>query len=113
MTVEQDPDSKYAFTNDTLGRVTQVDTLGTPGMPRMILTVGYGGYNNRTTLHDNFTTTITYGFDLDERLTSVSMVVNGAQGPQVTMAYDAASRETGITRKVSSTGSIIFQRIRV
>ncbi len=44
LTLEQDPDSKYAITYDTLGRVTNVDTLGTPGLPRVILTIAYDGY---------------------------------------------------------------------
>jgi YD repeat-containing protein len=84
-----------------------VDNNGTPGAPRLLLTMNYDALGDRTGLTDNYGGAISYGYDAAANRTWESMKVSGVQGPQVTLAYDAEQRLTSIVRRVSGTGSSI------
>jgi RHS repeat-associated protein len=107
LTSATDPNSTYAYSYDSDRRLKSTDNQGTPGVPRIVLTYSYDQFNNRTTLTDSLGGNISYTYDADNRLASADLMVNSTQGPQITLAYDAASRTTSVTRKVSSTGSSI------
>jgi YD repeat-containing protein len=89
------------------GHVTTIDNQGTPGMPHVLLTLSYDAFGNRTNLQDNLSGNVASDYDADNRLTSGNMTVGSTQGPQATLAYDAASRPTGVTRKVTTSGASI------
>jgi RHS repeat-associated protein len=107
VTSATDPNSTYAYTYDGAGRIASVDNNGTPNAPRVVLTYSYDHFGNRTSLTDNLNGSIAYSYDTDNRLTSASMTLSSTQGPQITLAYDPASRLTGVTRFVTSSGASI------
>lgn len=53
LTRAEDPSSVYIYGYDDASQVTSVDTNGTPGMPRVLLTYTYDGLHNRIGLKDN------------------------------------------------------------
>jgi RHS repeat-associated protein len=99
-----DPFSSYSYSYDAADRLLAVDNLGTPGVPRTVLTFSYDGFSNRTGLSDDRGGSISSSFDAAHRLTGLSLVVSGEQGPQVTLGYDGLARLTGMTRQVSASG---------
>ncbi len=103
----QDPYSDYALGYDLADKLTSVDNQGTPNLPDVVLNYGYDNFSMPANLTDNLGGTLSYTFDAADRLTYESLAVNGTQGPQVTLGYDAANRLTGIQRKQSSTGPSI------
>jgi RHS repeat-associated protein len=104
LTLEQDTFSKYALTYDNANRLTNIDNNGTPNAPHQIVTLAYDNFNNVTSVTATSIFAESFIFDIDNRLTSASM----AKPPRlpfnasVTMAYDSASRLTGVTRSYSS-----------
>jgi RHS repeat-associated protein len=102
-----DPNSTLAYTYDNDGRVKTVDTNGTAGLPRVLLTYTYDAAGNKTNITDNLGGAYTLGYDAVHNLTSDSMTVSGSQGPQVTLAYDAANRMTGVTRYDTGSNNIV------
>ena len=79
---EQDPYSTYSMSYDADGQLAVVDNNGTPGAPRLILTLTYDGLGNRTGLTDNYGGSISYLYDNDSNRTWESMTVSGTQGHQ-------------------------------
>jgi RHS repeat-associated protein len=102
LTNETDPYSTYALSYDGDHHLTVVDNNGTPGVPHLVLTYSYDAWNMRVNTTDNFGGSITYTYDDANRLTQASMVVSGSQGPIAVLAYDAASRLTSVTRKITN-----------
>src|SRR5262249_23435723 len=114
LTDAQDPDSHYAYAYDGVNRVTQVtNNLGPSGsgVSGFILTQGYNGFNDRTSLSDSQYGVISYTYDAAHRLTNASLSVAGTQGPQVTLGYDPLNRLTSILRQVSSSGPSVSSTI--
>ncbi len=74
-----DPDSTYAFTYTAAGELATVNNSGTPGVPQITLTMGYNFYHDRTSVSDNWSTSgsISFAFDVADRLTQASMTVGG------------------------------------
>ena len=72
LTSESDPNSAYGLTYNGEGNVTKVDNAGTPGAPHLVLTYAYDDFGNKTSVHDNFGTTITYAYNgnnlIDQRV---------------------------------------------
>jgi len=104
---EQDPYSTYSLSYDAGGHLAVVDNNGTPGAPRLILTLIYDGLGNRTGLTDNYGGAISYLYDDASNRTWESMKVSGTQGPQVTLSYDADQRMTSMLRAVTAGGDNI------
>jgi RHS repeat-associated protein len=107
LTSASDPDSTYAYGYDHASRLTSVDNAGTPGVPHVVLTSGYDAVDNRTSLSDNLTGSVSFGWDNAHRLTSESLTVNSVAGPSVTLGYDAHDRLTSLTRSIGGAGNTI------
>jgi RHS repeat-associated protein len=101
LTVEQDTFSKYTLGYDNANRLTSVDNLGTPNMPRVLLTYGYDNFSNRTSIQDNFSGTENLTYDSDNNLTNLSITKSPpwSYGNTVALAYDSANRLTSINRQ--------------
>jgi YD repeat-containing protein len=100
LTQAADPDSTYALTYDTAGRVLTIDNAGTPNMPQVTLTNAYDGIGNRTSLADNHGGQTTFGYDAIRRMTRASLIVSGGIAAEAYFTYDAASRLTLLSRQV-------------
>ncbi|MGB3654038.1 MAG: FG-GAP-like repeat-containing protein [Rivularia sp. (in: cyanobacteria)] len=104
-----DPDSRYRFKYDVLGRRTSVDNTGTPGVPRVVLDYEYDAEGNIISVTDtingqekgieNFT------YDALNRLTKVTQSGNGVANKRVDMTYDGIGLMTGLTRYADLTGT--------
>jgi RHS repeat-associated protein len=109
----EDPDSSYAYSYDGLGRVTQVDNDGTPGVPRVVLDMTYDANGNRTGLSATIGATAdfanSYAYDGLGRMTRVEQLGqsggNGVAAKRVDLSYNALGQFTEIVRqtKPSST----------
>ncbi len=71
-----DASSSYSFTLDALGRTTEIDNLGTAGLPRVVLDQEFDAVGNRTALSAEVNSTAdfanSYSIDLLSRWTSVT-----------------------------------------
>src|SRR5207247_4377105 len=95
LTSETDNSSSYSLGYDNSNRLTNVDNLGTPNMPRVILTYGYDAFNNRTSIADNSGATESLTYDSDNNLTNVSLSKSSWSNTNtLTLAYDSANRLT-------------------
>jgi RHS repeat-associated protein len=105
LTVEQDTFSKYTLTYDNANRVTNVSTSGSPNGPQVNVGYGYDNFNNITLISLPTSISEAFTFDSDNRL--VNLVVSKSSWevnqPTVTMAYDAASRLTSMTKVNNAT----------
>ncbi len=101
----QDSYSSYSYGYDAANRLTTVDNSGTPGVPHVILTYSYDVYNNRIGLTDNMSGSVSFGYDNDQRLTSLDLRSGRSNtlDAQVTLGYDGVGNLTGITRSVGDT----------
>lgn len=88
LTRQQTPLGNNTFRYDAAGRVTRIDY---PGGLAIRKTYGPNGNLTGLTYPDN--TTVSYQFDVRERLTQLSW-----DGGSVNLSYDLGSRLTGITR---------------
>jgi RHS repeat-associated protein len=102
LTGASDPYSSYTYTYDAAGRMTSVDNAGTPGVPTVTLSYGYDVYGNPTSLTDSLGGSISYTYNADNQMTSLGLSLSSTLDAQVTFAYDAASRLTGMTRTAPS-----------
>jgi RHS repeat-associated protein len=100
LTVEQDTFSKYTLGYDNASRLTSVDNLGTPNMPRVLLTYGYDNFSNRTSIQDNSGGTEALTYDSDNNLTNVNISKSTwTNSNTVTLGYDTANRLTSLIRQ--------------
>ncbi len=101
-----DASSSYAFTLDALGRVTEVDNQGTPGLPRVVLDQQFDAVGNRTALSAEVNSTAdfanSYVYDLLSRWTSVTQTGqsggNTVADKRVDFQYNALSQFASIER---------------
>jgi RHS repeat-associated protein len=106
LTAASDPNSSYAFTYDTLGRVASVDNAGTPGVPHVVLSYGYDAAGNTTSVADNLGVTVGSTYDARNLLASRTW-----QGPDfstatVTFVYNTDGQRTQVGRTVSVPGPV-------
>ena len=94
----QDASSTYAFGYDAANRPTTADDLGTPDLPRVILTSGYDPAGNRTSLTDGLGGVNGSTYDVRDELTSLTQSGTGVTPKRADFAYDAAGRRTSLTR---------------
>ncbi len=102
-----DATSQYAYGHDDANRLTSIDNLGTPGLPRVVLTHGYDPAGNRTGLADSLGGRYAYGYDARDELTSLSQTGttgSGVADERVQLAYDNANRMTSLTRYADLAG---------
>ena len=105
LTSVSDPDATYAYTYDASSRLTTVDNAGTPGVPHVVLTMGYNAVDDRTSVSDNLGGTTTYAYNNAHEMTSVGIAAASlAAWPQVTLGYDNDQRLTSINRSESVGG---------
>jgi RHS repeat-associated protein len=104
-----DPDGTLAFTYGSGGFLTQVDNNGTPGQPRVVLSMTGNDLGQRLTLSDNLSSAglMTYTYDSGGRETQVSQSFGGNAGPLVSFGYDPADRLTSIARTIGGSGTEI------
>ncbi len=96
-----DANSQYAYGHDDANRLTSIDDLATPGLPRVVLTHGYDPAGHRTGLSDSLGGRYAYGYDARDELTSLSQTGttgSGVADERVQLAYDDANRMTSLTR---------------
>jgi RHS repeat-associated protein len=106
LTEVNEPDSRYTFTYDDMGRMTAMSVLGS-NMPLVRLTNTYDGLGRRTNLSDNLSSagSTTFTYDSAHRVTNIKFAVGGTIGPNVTFTYDAADRLTAISRRIGTSPS--------
>ena len=75
----------------------------------MTLTSGYDPFHNRTSLTDNLSNAgvTTFSYDAAFRLTTIAVKYGTSNGPQVVLGYDAANRETSISRTIGGSGTAV------
>jgi len=98
LTSASDPFSSYTYAYDGLGNETSVSGGGVAGTPQVTLNYSYDSFGDRTSMSDSLGGSISYGYDANQRLTSLALSTSMTQDARVTFGYDAASRQTGITR---------------
>ncbi len=107
LTRASDPDSTYLYTYDLMGRVSMVDNLGTPGVPRVTLAYGYDLNGNRTNFAERiggppgspaFSGIVQYTYDALNRMTQLSQQNVGVSYKRVKLTYDGYGELTGIQR---------------
>ncbi len=86
-----DPDSQYAFQYDALDRVIQSDNLGTPVVPRVVMSYAYDTRGNPTGTSDQFGTQIVAEFDELNRVSQLAWSGGGVDPVHVEMDYNARS----------------------
>lgn len=86
-----DPDSALTMTYDQANRLLTTSTAGSSNQPSVTLTSTYDKNGNRLTLNGG-TANNTYGYDLLNRLTSLTSPAGAS-----TFAYDPLSRRTSLT----------------
>ncbi len=100
--------SQYAYGYDAASRPTSVDDLGTPGLPRVVLTSAYDAADNRTALSDGLGGQDAYTYNARNRLAGLSQSGTSGSGiapERVAIAYDAADRMTSLTRYSDPAGT--------
>ncbi len=102
-----DPFSAYSYTYDARGRVRTEDNAGTPGVPHVVLTDGYDAAGNLTSVSDSLGGVVGYSYSVRNELAGASETVSGALGANAAFGYDAAGRQTGVTRKEGTGGATI------
>ena len=102
-----DPDSSYTFSYDAAGRPITVDNLGTPSVPRVVLTNTFDAAGNRTRLDDSLGGSVTTAFDPANRPTLITQAGAGITTKQVGFTYNNRGQFASIGR--SENGTIITQ----
>jgi YD repeat-containing protein len=95
MTQALDATGTYGFIYDNMNRLTEADTTYTFLSGLRAVKYGYDAASNRNSMTDPQTVPITYGYDVLNRLSSLTY--NG-QSPNYTFGYDTLSRRTSQTR---------------
>jgi RHS repeat-associated protein len=111
LTQAQDPFSSYTFGYDAVGDLTSASNAGTPGMPAVNLSYGYDIFMDRTAMTDNLGGSITYGYDSDQRLTSMGMALTNTLDAQVTLSYNQDSLLTQTVDTVPGSTTTITQSL--
>lgn len=102
-----DNSSSYAYTYDDRGRVLTEDNAGTPGLPHMVLTYGYDAEGGLTSVSDNLGTATGYSYTDRGQLAGASLSVGGVLGPNTVFGYDDAGRLADETRQEGATGPTV------
>ena len=105
---------EYVFTNDDLGRVTEIDNDATPDAPKVLLTMGYDSASRRTSLAAEIANTDdflnTYQYDNVGRMTLVDQDQqsggNSVSEKRVNFEYNDLGQYTEITRYADVAGTL-------
>ncbi|MBM4092985.1 MAG: RHS repeat protein, partial [Planctomycetes bacterium] len=98
--------ANYAFAVDPLGRVTEIDNLGSSGMPRVVLEQQFDAVGNRTGLSAAINGTAdfadSFAFDFLSRMTSIRQTGQTGGNPvadkRVDLDYNLLGQFTSIER---------------
>ena len=104
----QDPDSRYTFTYDELGRVLSDDNLGTSNSARLILTYAYDVVGNLLSTTDNFGVTVTSSYDQWNLLASRTWTGSSIDPVRVEFTYDERGLRNSVTRYGDATGTSLI-----
>src|SRR5262249_25328665 len=105
MVSASDPDSHYTMTYDALGRMKQVDNLGTPHLPHVVLDYTYDAASNLTRVQDSSGVRVDSTYDSRDLLTQRSWSGGGIDPVHVTMAYNAREGLLQVDRYDDRTGT--------
>jgi YD repeat-containing protein len=108
LTSAADTNSAYTYAYDSSNRLTGAGQTANSFTPAVLLSYGYDGLNNRTSLSDNLSTgdLITYTYDPDHHLTGAAWNIANSPKAQVTLGYDTRNRLTRIDRTATSSGAV-------
>jgi RHS repeat-associated protein len=98
LTSAADPDSALALAYLNTGKLLSVDNNSTPGVPRVLMTYGYDGNGNVTSVSDSLGGLTAYGYDALDRLSRVTQSGTGVNPKRVDYQYDNASFLTKLSR---------------
>ncbi|MEL6554066.1 MAG: peroxidase family protein [Cyanobacteria bacterium J06621_11] len=91
-----DPDSRYAYTYDGVGRLASVNNQGTPDVPNVLLTYGYDAAGNLVSKQDSINGVLSnrekWVYDEINRVTSISQSGAEVTNKRVDFAYDLANQ---------------------
>ena len=90
--------SHYQFRYDALGRQTQADNSGTPGVSHVVLDSTYDAAGNRTAVQDDTGVRVASKYDAMDRLTSRSWSGGGVDPVRVEFSYDLRGGRTETRR---------------
>jgi RHS repeat-associated protein len=93
-----DPDSSYAFTYDTLDRVTSTDNAGTPNVPHVVLSYAHDAVGNLLSLSDNSSVQVSSTYDPRDLLVQRNWTGPGQPSVQIDVGYDVAGQMTALDR---------------
>ena len=109
LTQVTDPDSTFSYTYDQLGRMLTVDNAGTPGMPNVVLSYDYDSDGNLISVSetiDGVAGGVTaYNYDESDRLDSITQTGNGVSDKRVDFDYDNIGQFSSIRRYSDLDGS--------
>ncbi len=91
LTSAVDPDSALTLTYHPTGRLETVDNNGTPGAPRVVITYGYDGNGNVTSVGDSLGGLTRYQYDGLDRLDRITQTGTDVNEKRVDLRYDDAS----------------------
>lgn len=97
-----DPDSTYRFSYDALGRQIGVDNAGTPGVANVDLTYAYDDQGNLISVSDTIEGqaggTTAYSYDELDRVTQITQNGNGVSDKRVDFTYNPIGQVEAIDR---------------
>jgi len=103
-----DTDSAYTYSYDTIGRVTAVDNVGTPNVPRLVLSYTYDALGNRLATSDNLGVRVDATYDNRNLLASQSWSGTGIAPAKVDFQFDAKRQRTELKRFSDANGSTLI-----
>jgi RHS repeat-associated protein len=103
-----DSDSSYTYSYDTIGRVTAVDNIGTPNVPRLVLSYTYDALGNRLATSDNLGVRVDATYNNRNLLASQTWSGTGIVPVEVDFQYDAKRQRTGLQRFSDVSGSTLI-----
>ena len=100
--------SSYTYTYDDLHRATTVDNVGTPRVPRVVLTNVFDSIGNRTSVVDNAGVSIANAYDSRNLLTERIWSGGGISDASVRYEYDSRAQISNLKRFQSSNDSVVI-----
>ncbi len=96
------PDATYNYTYDVMGRIETVDNANTPDVPNVVLTYNYDEQGNIISVSDSIngidSGITTYDYDRLNRLTSLTQSGNGVEDKRVDFDYNGVGQYERIDR---------------
>ncbi|MGP0063971.1 MAG: RHS repeat-associated core domain-containing protein [Isosphaeraceae bacterium] len=108
LTSATDPYATLTFTYDKNGDMLSEVTSGPgSGQPTVTLTYSYDQLGDETSVTDSLSNqgVISYAYNADEEITTITQAFGGSVGPQISFGYNNASQLTAISRQTGTSST--------